>query len=287
MRRAVLVLLAATLAGCGRRAAPAGEPEERSLKLGDLDVVEWAPSGGARERRPVVLFSHGFHGCATQSRFLMEALVRAGYVAYAPNHRDATCHGGSASLLDRAEEPFERPEAWSDATFADRMDDMRAVISRLRADPRLESKIDWSRMALAGHSLGGYTVLSLAGAQARWKLPGVKAVLALSPYTEPLVRAHGLARLTAPVMYQGGTLDAKVTPVVAASGGAYDQSPSPRYFVSFEGAGHLAWADIGRRAHALIAAESLAFLDRHVRGKPAAPELTRAGPGIAELRHDP
>ena len=43
-----------------------------------------------------LVFSHGFHGCATQSTFLMQAFADAGYIVFAPNHRDATCNGGSA-----------------------------------------------------------------------------------------------------------------------------------------------------------------------------------------------
>src|SRR4029078_10886352 len=45
-----------------------------------------------RNRRyPLIVFSHGWGGCATQSVFLTEQLARAGYVVAAPNHQDAGC----------------------------------------------------------------------------------------------------------------------------------------------------------------------------------------------------
>jgi len=33
----------------------------------------------ASAKKPVIIFSHGFHGCAMQSRFLMNALQTAVY----------------------------------------------------------------------------------------------------------------------------------------------------------------------------------------------------------------
>jgi hypothetical protein len=45
--------------------------------------------------------------------------------------------------------------------------------------------VDLGRLGYIGHSLGGDTVVGLAGGWSSWKTPGVKAVLALSPYTEP------------------------------------------------------------------------------------------------------
>src|ERR1700733_2124126 len=55
-------------------------------------VAVWKPAGTAPSAGfPVVVFSHGFGGCNTQSVFLMEALANAGYLVVAPNHADASC----------------------------------------------------------------------------------------------------------------------------------------------------------------------------------------------------
>ena len=98
------------------------------------------------------------------------------------NHRDATCNGGHAHWLGQPQVSFWEPEKWNEATFKYRADDVRLVEEAARADDRFR-RADWSRPGLVGHSLGGYTVLALAGAWPQWKMRGVKAVLALSPYS--------------------------------------------------------------------------------------------------------
>ena len=264
-------------------AAAAGAAEQH-VEIGDLDAVAWSEESRPGAKQPVIVFSHGFHGCATQSRFLMEAFAKAGYLVFAPNHRDATCNGGDASWLDKPAASFKSPGAWSEATFRDRADDIRQLIAAAKADPRWKDA-DWSSLALAGHSLGGYTVLGLAGGWPGWKIDGIKAVLALSPYSQPFVLKRTLKGLDAPVMYQGGTLDYGITPTLHKSMGAYDQSPSPKYFVEFQGAGHFAWADVGFAAHDPIVAYSVAFMDRYVKGD-AEPALTEAEGGVASLRYE-
>jgi predicted dienelactone hydrolase len=217
----------------------------------------------------------------------MKALAAAGYLVLAPNHRDAVCGGGAGRWSERPAEPFRDAEAWSDATFRDRRDDVRRLIEAAKQDDRFR-RADWSRLGLAGHSLGGYTVLGLGGAWPEWKLTGVKAVLALSPYSQPYLAHATLGGLAAPVMYQGGTRDFGVTPSVDKAKGAYDRSPPPKYLVVFDGAGHFAWTDVGRQTFRdSIVRYSLAFFDRYVRGDGGAAALVEPRPGVATLRHEP
>lgn len=273
-------LLAAVLCVAGASAA------ERTLSLASLAVTVWEPDVPGEGARPVIIFSHGFHGCATQSRFLEAALAEHGYLVFAPNHRDARCGGAAGRWLDPPEESFQRPMAWSAETYADRAGDIRRLIDALKQDPAWRGRIDWSRLALAGHSLGGYTVLGLAGAWPGWKLDGVKAVLGLSPYVQAYLAKGNLAGLSAPVMYQGGTLDFSITPAVRRQDGAYDRSPAPKYYVEFRRAGHLAWTELSSRAHTAITAYSIAFLDHYVKDAPADPLLTRrSGEAVVTLRY--
>jgi predicted dienelactone hydrolase len=233
----------------------------------------------------VIIFSHGFHGCATQSRFLMEAIAKAGYMVFAPNHRDATCTGGEASWRDKAVTPFGKPGSWTEGSYRDRGEDVRKLIDAIHRDAVYGARTDLTHLGLAGHSLGGYTVLGLTGAWPGWKMEGVKAVLALSPYSQPFVQHDTLAGLSAPVMYQGGTLDLGITPSVGRPRGSYERSPRPKYFVEFEQASHFAWTDAGRTAHELISAYAVAFLDHYVKGEAAVPLLTHAETGVAKLRY--
>ena len=131
-------------------------------------------------------------------------------------------------------------------------------------DARFRERVDTSRLALVGHSLGGYTVLGLGGAWPSWKLDGVRAILALTPYSLPFQRSEGLRKLRAPVMYQAGTLDQVFTLPLNVSG--YDQSPAPKYFVEFATAAHLAWTDLWVGGHDEIVDYTLAFFDHYVKG---------------------
>ena len=79
---------------------------EQSVQLGGLDVTVWSKGSGTAARQPVIIFSHGFHGCATPSCFLMEAFASAGYIVFAPNHGDAVSNGGTAHLYSSAKVPL-------------------------------------------------------------------------------------------------------------------------------------------------------------------------------------
>ncbi len=161
----LLALTTAAVHGAGvpRSSAPIPQPTEQTLELGGLTVTVWSQAAPAASPQPVVLFSHGFHGCSTQSEFLMNALASDGYLVFAPNHADATCNGGQARWTDPPEESFADPQAWSDQTYLGRQQDIRNLIDAIQADPTFGPRSDFSRLALAGHSLGGYTVLALGG----------------------------------------------------------------------------------------------------------------------------
>jgi predicted dienelactone hydrolase len=266
--------------------------QDRTITLAGREVAVWEGRGSDAVAAPVLFFSHGFGGCQTSSRFLKRALAARGYWIFAPRHTDGRCgsrHTSPSAVLPAV--PFRLPAEWSDATYVDRANDILAVHGALLGNPTYARRLDFSRVGYVGHSLGGYTVVGLAGAWSAWrKGPGVRAVLALSPYIEPYV-AHGtMARLSVPIMFQGGTDDPGVTPNVTRRGGGYDSAPAPKYLVVFTGATHAAWGDRSRESHDDIVAYSVAFLDRYVRDLPATPALTTALttalPGVASLRFD-
>jgi predicted dienelactone hydrolase len=258
---------------------------EQTVTLAGLKVTVWSDATSGTVKQLVIIFSHGFHGCATQSRFLMEAFASAGYIVFAPNHHDATCNGGETSWLSAPALRFRQPNQWNETTYRDRAGDIRNLIDAIKADGRFRNRVDWSRLGLAGHSLGGYTVLGLAGAWPEWKLPGVKAVLALSPYSQPFLSHGTLANLSAPVMYQGGTRDFGITPALDKPMGTYDQSPQPKYFVEFDQAGHFAWTNFPSSVHQDIAVYAVAFMNHYVKGEKADPVLTRALPDVVQFRY--
>src|SRR5437868_2954584 len=197
--------------------------EVKHVTVAGRAVAVWKPVGPVPVTgHPLVLFSHGFGGCNTQTTFLMEALANASYFVLAPNHQDARC--GSArqagSGMQKPEAPFRDVEKWSDATYRDRRDDMEAVLDAVLAEKTFASvHLDPNRVGMVGHSLGGYAVLGLAGGWLSWKDPRVKAALALSPHCSPFIAKGSLGTMDVPVMYQGGTRDIGESPVIRKTGG--------------------------------------------------------------------
>ena len=250
-------------------------------------------------RVPLVLFSHGWGGCARQSIFLTEELARAGYVVAAPDHADAACAIGSDEVelgRMRVDKSFFDPASWNERSEIGRLHDLRAAIARVAADAQLARIADTSRVVAVGHSLGGYAAIGLAGGWPTWKTAQVKAVLALSPYVLPFM-AHGtLARLQVPVMYQGAALDFGLTTSLEGPQGAYALTAPPKYFVKLDGGTHFEWTNLlctgtpdvaaclqARPNAALISRYGVAFFDRHLKGKKT--ELLDApGRGLAAYR---
>ncbi len=272
-----------------------GPSQASTARIAGLDVAVWRPKGNGPF--PLVIFSHGFHGRNTQSEFLMRAMAQAGYLVLAPNHRDAARTGSRAGsqagsqASSRAgsqsgpQESFRQSENWSDATYIDRRDDIAKLVSALHGDANFESLVDWKRIALAGHSLGGYTVLGLAGAWPSWKLPGIKAVVAMSPYCQPYLKAGNLGSLDLPVMYQGGTRDFGITPAVKKPAGAFAKTGAPAYFVEFDKMGHLGWTtfNLDKLKQDLITQYCLAFLDKYLNDQDSYVLKTKL-PGVSDLR---
>lgn len=279
MLRFRVVLLALALALSVRAGA-----QDRIISLAGREVAVWEPRGNGSTRAPVLFFSHGFGGCETGSNFLKTTLAARGYWVFAPRHADARC---GAARGAPPEVPFRLPAEWSDVTYVGRANDILAVHGALQSTTAFATRLDLSRVGYIGHSLGGYTVVGLAGGWRAWgTAPGVRAVLALSPYIEPYLEHGTMSGLSVPIMFQGGTADGGVTPYVTRRGGAYDASPAPKYLVVFRGATHGAWGDRRNRSHDGIIVYSVAFLDHYVRDIAPGAVLTTARPEVASLRYD-
>lgn len=111
-----------------------------------------------RQPRPLIVLSHGTGGSAAQLSWLAEALAAQGFVVAGVHH-----HGNTAAESHAQPAGFVLP--WERAL------DLSVLIDLLAADPVIGPQVDTTRVGAAGFSLGGYTVLALAGA----RLPGVTA----------------------------------------------------------------------------------------------------------------
>jgi predicted dienelactone hydrolase len=99
---------------------------------------------------PLVVLSHGMFGNARNQAWLAEGLVAAGFVVAAADHP-------GTSTFQR--DPDQRRELW------ERPRDISRVIDTVLDDPRIGPAVDASRIYMAGHSLGGFTAMLLAGAR--------------------------------------------------------------------------------------------------------------------------
>ena len=122
-----------------------GPPEAPLFALGSAAPgAQFAPG-----KFPLILLSHGTGGSAPMLAWLGTALAAHGYVAAAVNHP------GNNALESYTPEGF--------SLWWERTKDLSEVIDHLLADPDFGSRIDPQRIGAAGFSLGGYTMIEMAG----------------------------------------------------------------------------------------------------------------------------
>ncbi len=115
--------------------------------VGQKVIIDAKPDD---QRHPLVVLSHGFGGNWRNQAWLATSLVRAGYIVAAINHLGTT---------SRDLEPVKGARLWQ------RPADISHVITALEQDAQWAAHIDSSDITAIGHSLGGWTVLELAGAR--------------------------------------------------------------------------------------------------------------------------
>ncbi len=113
-------------------------------------IPDAALSAG-NQKYPLIVLSHGTGGAVAQLSWLAETLASGGYIVAAVNH-----HGNTA--IDE-KTPHGFFLWWERAT------DLERLVDHLVEDEVFGSRIDRKRIGAAGFSLGGYTVLELAGAR--------------------------------------------------------------------------------------------------------------------------
>lgn len=99
---------------------------------------------------PLVVMSHGSGGNRANQGWLAVELARQGAIVVAFNHPGST---------SRDSAPETNILTWN------RPADISYIIDSLLADPIYASFIDPERIAVVGHSLGGYTSLAIGGAR--------------------------------------------------------------------------------------------------------------------------
>jgi predicted dienelactone hydrolase len=104
-----------------------------------------------RASYPLIMMSHGYRGDRRERTWLVDSLVRQGFVVASVDH-----FGNVWNQFD----PI------ASLCFWDRAKDISFAISAVLEEPDLKMKINQTKIGFVGYSMGGMTGLALAGAQA-------------------------------------------------------------------------------------------------------------------------
>jgi len=156
--------------------------------IGALAVPNAPPASG---EHPLVVLSHGYGGNWGNQAWLASALAHRGYIVAAVNHPGTTTRDRSPQA---AAQLWQRPK------------DVSRAIDAVLAQPKQFGAVAKNRIAAAGHSLGGWTVMELAGARfdpdlftqdcdAHPKLGGCIVYHQINPANTPAAKAQLAADL--------------------------------------------------------------------------------------------
>lgn len=120
---------------------------DNAVFIGAPAVRDAPPSIG---KHSLVVLSHGFGGSWGNQAWLASALAHQGFIVAAVNHPGTTSKDRSAQA---AAQLWQRPV------------DIRRAIDAVLAQPDQFGNVQPTRIAVVGHSLGGWTALEVAGAR--------------------------------------------------------------------------------------------------------------------------
>ncbi|MBP0617999.1 alpha/beta hydrolase family protein [Jiella mangrovi] len=125
-----------------------------TVPVGDNGVFEGTPAllgaAAAKGKHPLILLSHGSGGNMDGLGWLSSQLALRGALVVAVNHPGTTSGDSSPRRLPRIDQ---------------RAKDLSAALDAVLANPSFGPLVDQSRISALGFSLGGTTVLDLAGGQ--------------------------------------------------------------------------------------------------------------------------
>lgn len=229
-----------------RDSLPGEDGKPVAFELPGIAVRGARPAAG---RFPLIIVSHGHRNATVAMSWLTENLASKGYVVAAIRHLD----------------PYAIPAGFPEVLLR-RPLDIGFVTQSLQDSLSAEGLIDAARTALIGYSMGGYGVLTAAGAALDPNgpvcalVPGgllksyaeggplrkdvlvrnLRAVVAIAPWGGSLAAwgLTGMGAISTPLMLIAGDRDHTVD--YASGARAFFESAvnAPRYLLTFRGGGH-------------------------------------------------
>ncbi len=217
---------------------------------GGSAVRDAAPRPGSY---PLVILAHGYGGTPVAMTWLSENLASKGYVVVGPHFEDPPITDPRKASIPLTRRPL-------DIAFVAR--EAQRMSREHRGSLRFA---DGAHTVLVGYSMGGYGVLTDAGAgldrtmapmsrggltdyvsggpaAASLRVVDLKAVVAISPAGRfgglPAWGKAGLASVTAPTLFIVGDADTLVGYDPGVKTLFEDETSAPRYLLTFENAGH-------------------------------------------------
>jgi predicted dienelactone hydrolase len=199
---------------------------------------------------PLILFSHGYLGAASQSLFLTHFLTKNGYIVAAPEHTDGLFYNPYQPIK------FFNVKKPISAFAEERLKDMKAALDELlelNQNPRSElfGLISENAIGTAGHSLGGWTAVGISGGSQNYSDHRIKAGLFLAPFIKDYT-PNDFKRIHIPQMHMVGEMDQdnlksflrfilreKKLPRKTA----YDQTNPPKFFLMIKNGNHFTFTD--------------------------------------------
>ncbi|MCL6751243.1 alpha/beta hydrolase [Nostoc sp. CCCryo 231-06] len=256
--------------------------QKKSLELNDfsrsrrLPVDIYLPEAGSQNTKelpsapfPLIVISHGLASDRSTFVYLAEHLASYGFAVAVLEHPGSNAERFQLYFAGLAGPP-------NPAEFINRPLDIKYLLNELerldKSDPTLQGKLNFQQVGAIGQSLGGYTVLALAGANINFeqlrqncnpnyssfnlslllqceanKLPRrnynikddrIKAIIAINPIDSLVLGEAGVSQIKSPVMLVAGSQDIFAPPVFEQIRPFTWLSDSNKYLALIENATH-------------------------------------------------
>ncbi|MEH1939367.1 MAG: alpha/beta hydrolase [Nostoc sp.] len=231
--------------------------QKKSLELNDisrnrrLPVDIYLPKAGSQSTKeqsslpfPLIVISHGVASDRSTFVYLAEHLASYGFAVAVLEHPGSNSQRFQQYFAGLAGPP-------DAAEFVNRPLDIKYLLDQLqrldKSDPTLQGKLNFQQIGAIGHSFGGYTVLTLAGAKINFdqlrqdcnpnnssfnlslvlqcqaiELPPsnyefkddrIKVIIAINPIDSSILGESGISQIKIPVMLVAGSQDIFAPPV--------------------------------------------------------------------------